>query len=651
MQPIAEEAEGIRQKTLSRIIVPVLLIFLVSLISTVMLHSYLANPDALWQDVQHDRNSHLAFALDLTQHMRDGNALGWLERVTQSTIWPPLHGVLLSLVLWATGEGHRLAILPSLVGWTGTVVLCGVLAQRLAGRNRVAGLLAGAVAIAFAVMSPAFRLLGTDVMLEGLGAALSAAVLLTWLHCAAAPAGEGRWRLLGLLLTLLFLEKYNYWSLVVAALLLSAAPGRAGMWLHWARIAVRTARPARMARDPLLLAAATLLIAVVIVTVRGPTDLTVMGRNISLHPPGNVLSLAYGLMLLRLALWWRKNRILLLPVLGPAGAALLRWHVLPAAIWLLVPFVLQDLLWFLGGNFRPGVAYRPWDNALLQVAGFGWGFHVAPWAAMLAAALAGIGLARIWSAKDIPGAEAVAVFLPLCALAVVLHPQQQWRFQATWLFALWAFAGVGAAALRAWLPGGFGRWWAVLPLAGLLLLAELAQPLSPMAERVAIRRSSVASDLLLLDAYRQFVVDGEPVGFVSTLGKNDFFHWSVREACRCAAFVSQPYTFADPSREAVAATTAAWIATTPARRLVAIQAERRSDNAPVGLIGRQQYGQLDALAAQGRFRRVSTVSVPSYPAELSFWEDTTGAPPAPARRYLVAAGMSLIAVAVLVALW
>ena len=637
-------------KILPMLIISGMITVAVLMMSVCMFHDYLVNPGELWRDVQHDRNSHLTFAIDLAQHMRDGSILGWLERVARSTIWPPLHGVLLSLVLWATGEGHRLAVLPSLAGWTATVLLSGALARRLAGCDQQAGLLAGAVAVAFASMSPAFRLLGADVMLEGLGAALSAAVLLTWLHCAMSPEREGRWRLLGLLLTLLFLEKYNYWSLVVTALLLSTAPGRFGMWLRWAGIAVRTARPARMACDPLLLAAAALLLVVTAIVARGPTIVEVMGRSISLHPPGNLLALAYGLVLLRLALWWRTNRARLLPVLGHAGATLLRWHVLPIAIWLLVPFVLQDLIWFLGGNYRSKVAYTPWDNLLRQAEGFGWGFHVAPWVATLATILAGIGLARVWSRRDVPGAEAVAVFLPLCAVAVVLHPQQQWRFQATWLFALWALAGLGAAALQARLPGGFGRWWLCLPLAGSLFVAQLVQPQSPMAEQAAIRRSGVASDLRLLDAYRGFVASGEPVGFVSTLGKNDFFAWSVREACRCSAVVDQPFTFADPSREAVAATTAAWIATTPVRRLVAVKAERRSDNVAIGLIGQQQYGQLDALAAQGRFRRLSTVSVADYPAELSFWEDPAAAPAAPRRRHLIGAVMSIIAAAVLIVL-
>ncbi|WP_431281166.1 hypothetical protein ACQW02_17335 [Humitalea sp. 24SJ18S-53] len=622
-------------------IVAPLLLSIALLVAGMMLRDYLADPAALWRDVQHDRNSHLAFGFDLALRMRAGDGLGWLERLASATVWPPLHGVVLSLVLLVSGEGHRLAILPSLGGWCSTVVLCGLIARRLAGGDPATGLVAAGVAAGFAMLSPAFRLLGSDVMLEGLGAALSAAALLAWMRCCEAPDRVRRWRLLGLLLTLLFLEKYNYWTLLTLALLLAAAPDWHGRWRALAKEALCGLRLSRLLRDPLLLASVALLLAVAVIALRGPTKIEAMGRRFSLHPPGNLLSLAYGLLLLRLAFWWRANRARLTPALGPAGLALLRWHAMPVAIWLLVPFVPHHLLWFLGGNYATTAGYDPWRNLLFQAEGFAGGFHVAGWAGLVAVVLAGLGLARGWPQ---PGARAVVVFLVLCAAAVVLHPQQQWRFQATWLFALWALAGAGAAVL-------WQRWhWAAGLAAVGLLAALLAAPASPMALQVAIRRAAGPSDLLLSEAYAPHVTPGVAVGFVSSLGKNDFFDWTVREACRCLVPVGQPFTFLDPSRAAVQATTATWLATTPAMRIIAVAASPRVENPSIGLAGDRQQGQFDALAAQDRFRHIATFPVPAFPAEVTIWEATAPAPLVPARRYLIEAAMGVVAVAVLVVL-
>jgi hypothetical protein len=81
-----------------------------------------------------------------------------------------------------------------------------------------------------AIASPAFRLLACDVMLECLGAGLTAAALWAYgraLDATGAPdSGKdlaSHWRRLALVLTALFFEKGNYWGLTVAALALSHA--------------------------------------------------------------------------------------------------------------------------------------------------------------------------------------------------------------------------------------------------------------------------------------------------------------------------------------------------------------------------------------------------------------------------------------------
>ena len=142
-------------------------------------------------------------------------------------MWPPLHGVLAAAVLLAAGPDYRWAVLPSVVGWVAAVFFACLSARRAVRRGRD---LAGLVAALFVLVSPAYRAYATDVMLESLGTGLSMAALycyLTTVQGRGASPWPARW--LGLVLTLLFLHKYNYWTLVVAALTgatLAALPRR-----------------------------------------------------------------------------------------------------------------------------------------------------------------------------------------------------------------------------------------------------------------------------------------------------------------------------------------------------------------------------------------------------------------------------------------
>ncbi|MFO1061555.1 MAG: hypothetical protein U1E53_31870 [Dongiaceae bacterium] len=175
-----------------------------------------ADPAALWRDPFHDRNSHLRTGLEIALALRHGELAAAFAAATGTLVWPPLHGLLLGLVFLAGGPRLELAILPSLLGWWATILGTWVLAWRSAGPGQPAWM-AGLAAAGLALLSPAFRLLGADVMLEGLGAGLSAWALVAGQRCLERP-DRPRGRLLGLLLTLLFLEKYNYWLMVAAAL-------------------------------------------------------------------------------------------------------------------------------------------------------------------------------------------------------------------------------------------------------------------------------------------------------------------------------------------------------------------------------------------------------------------------------------------------
>ena len=151
-------------------------------------------------------------------------------------MWPPLHGVLAAAVLLAAGPDYRWAVLPSLAGWAAAVFFACLSARRAVRRGRD---LAGLVAALFVLVSPAYRAYATDVMLESLGAGLSMAALYCYLTTVQGR-GASPWpaRCLGLVLTLLFLHKYNYWTLVVVALT-GADPGRPSARLVGGRLGRR----------------------------------------------------------------------------------------------------------------------------------------------------------------------------------------------------------------------------------------------------------------------------------------------------------------------------------------------------------------------------------------------------------------------------
>src|SRR5581483_7933805 len=95
-----------------------------------------------------------------------------------------------------------------------SALLAFLIARRLGGDYGAAG---GLVAAALFLASPALRALATDVMLESLGLCLTLASLYAYLRFAERPS-RGTGIALGVLLSCLFLQKYNYWGIAVVAL-------------------------------------------------------------------------------------------------------------------------------------------------------------------------------------------------------------------------------------------------------------------------------------------------------------------------------------------------------------------------------------------------------------------------------------------------
>ena len=406
-------------------------------------------------------------------------------------------------------------------------------------------------------------------------------------------------------------------------------------------------------RHPVGLAGLGLIAASLVLTVAGPDTVAIAGRSFLLRPPGHILALGYGLLLTRGVFIWCDNRKHLAVALSPGARILFGWHILPCAMWFLVPHALLTFVWFVGPTHHGASdTYAPAQALLFQWQGFAGGFHAAPWSAMLCLVLAGPGLVYLF--RQGSHARVVAIFAVLSFAAVVLHPQQQWRFQATSLFALWVCAGVGAT-----LPWRFLR--AVSPrartIAAALVLAALAGAhllAGPalLADAVAIRRPAAPSDLAVAAAWRP-AADAGSVGFVTTFGVSDLFAWTVHERCQCPEPVEQPFIQMAPSRLAVARLTADWLAETAVGRVVFLDMP-----APYPLPGQdgmreRLLGAADALESQTRFIRDGTGPIRVSDAQIVLWQlapDAAPASPGPAPRRVFGILAAAIALTIVIKL-
>jgi hypothetical protein len=589
---------------------------------------YYRDPTPLWSLIEHDRNGHYQFGLDLALALRSLDPLGFLKTLQSATIWPPVHGLLLALVLLVGGPDHRLGIVPGLMGLVATAMCSWAIAGRLFA-EMPERLVAGAVAVIFILGSPALRLLAADVMLETVGAGLTAFALYAYLRAVATPAGARWWRILGLTLTVLFFEKSNYWLLTTASIAIAYAwefseEDRGGAGRLLAGIDIRRVA-VRACRDPLVIAFVVVLALVVAIYAFRPSAFELLGRRVSVYPPRNLMTAAYALLFLSLARPWWRARPAFAARLGPAALALFYWHVAPIAISFLLPKRLAVFLYYVGPENAPATAmvrFNPWHAVSAQWQWFVGDYHAAPWLGVVAALLAIIGLVRLlWLA---PGSRAIVVLTLLCALAVVLHPHQQWRFQSSWMFSLWLASGVGAAALLR----AIAKTWRLPAALATTALLGVAQFLPPASAGTSddLAASGRASDLELSAAYLPYLDGARSIGFAASAGRQPFFAWTTRQHCRCEADVEQPWLDEARTRDEVRRGMADWVAGTTVQVIVLIDTGRRDlpFRPDLDYAADRQAGLRDAMAGQRRYVLQATLSVPDYPAEISIWRRAAG---------------------------
>lgn len=424
---------------------PLLVAIAGALLAAMAYSRFLDSARHLWISGIHDRNAHYLLGLSFALDIRHGDLLHFVRDVHAARVWAPLHALVVGSVLAIVGPDYRLAVLPNLAGWVGTAVFGFLVARRAVSRG---GNLAGFAAALFILASPAHRAFATDIMLESLGACLSLAALYASLRVAQQrSAASGR--ALGLALTLLFFQKYNYWLLIVLALAVATCAANPRGCRRYAADMFRVVSARAWLRAQLRHPLTYILLPVAMLLAYSYSiggSIQIAGRRIVLDAPYNLVHIAFILVLLRVLPWWLNRGRLLVRELDPPIAPLIAWHVYPLCAWFLWPQRLGYFLWYLlrdhGQEQAPdglssGLAYY-WQHLATD-------YHLGKASLMVAAVLAGVAVVS-WRRLR-PGGVAVLALLIVAAALTFEHPTHRSRFVHSWIAVGWVAAGIGLAQL------------------------------------------------------------------------------------------------------------------------------------------------------------------------------------------------------------
>lgn len=524
-----------------------------------------------WGGIDNDRNSHYLKGLQLGLDLRHGDLWSFLDDFRKIRTWPPLHALLVALAVFAGGPHYEIAVLPNLGAWVGTVLLVFLVARRAAPR---AGNLAGLTAAAFALASPAHRVFATDLMLESLGAMLTLSALHLYLAYRQSPGRDCRW--LAVSLTLLFFEKYNYWCLALLAI------AGAESWARRERLlalAVQVARSrvawdwlARQWRQPLNYVVLGLVALCFTLAGSVPRTVDLLGLKVKVGGSSeNLWNFAYLASVLRVIVGWKTEGRLVWSQFGAPARQMALAHVLPLAVWFMLPKRLGYFIWYMGAGNGPNSDGR-WTSAM----GFYWGqavehYHLGVWHFAMALVLTACGAFALRRLR--PGAAAILFLLVLGIVLTVNHPNRKSRFLHTWIAAGWAGAGVGLACLAGTGPLAPGKRLRTLMAASLAagIVASEADGFRAAGHSPERGHFTGHSSLRIAESYLPWLANADRAAIFATLPAPDFCQWTYLETYpdRALPDVGAPWfgTSAEQNRERFAN----WLATTHVEKIVLIE--------------------------------------------------------------------------------
>ncbi len=608
-------------------VLPTLLVLTIALFSSAQIYlQFLDTSRFLWKGIDHDRSAHYAYGQKMAIALRQGDVVGFISELEKGKVWPPVHGLLVALVLLVGGVHYQLAVLPSLTGWIMTVVF-GFLVARRSIPSRGGGLLAGIVAVIFIVGSPAHRAYATDIMLESLGGGLTLLALYLYLLAVQRETSLWAWRGLALTLTVLFFEKYNYWLLTTLPMLTTEFATRPRQYLRTATMAVKAVNWPRwvmnQVRHPLTYVLVAVMALVIFLFARGPTAIQIAGSRVSLYPPNNLLTIAYAVLFLRVAMSLRPQRSQWLGRLSTASQQLWRWHILPVLLSFLLPRRLGVFAWYISpanayySGLQPGLSGAPgyYAEALIT------NYHVGLWSVLLVIALLA---AAVLCCRRLPQEVWVVLFLVLIAAVVtVLHPNRQDRFLHTWIAAAWVGAGMGLGCVLYGRPSVLlrrARPWLAIGVVVLLAFGHRSQWLAARQPAEAEHQKRDSSVLDLTDTYLPHLARSPRTTIFTTVPSEALIQWTYLERYPRREGLESPGWRRGLTPEQLRDRFEAWLKSTRSDSVVLIDIHPGSYFYTDIFNDFKAYGQLSQLlAGQTIFRQTRRWDLPRYDCTITLW--------------------------------
>jgi uncharacterized membrane protein YeaQ/YmgE (transglycosylase-associated protein family) len=620
---------------------PLLLFLLASALAGWMFTRWCERERSAWGATIHDRNVHLCHGMWLEEDLRHGRLIAAVSDLDKCRVWPPLHdGLLVGTALFLGNDDERFGILPSLFGWIGAVVLSFLVARRaVGGDDRLAGLIAGLLAATLTIVSPEMRGFATDVMLESVGACLTLAVL--YFHLRAVQNDRvADWRWFAIFLTALFLHKYNYWGLVVIALLIVSALRSPFTWARRTRTCVESidwrACAHRELRNPINWLVGISLAALAFMALAQRTRFAFAGKGGELSLGPNFFWVVYLAIFLRLFLWYRSTGRQLLQQASPQLRQLVYWHVMPVAIWFLWPNRLYYFLWF--SNPGTNVGEVP-QHDLFGGYAYYWlcltrDYHIATWSVLAVAGLLAVASwawLRGWLRR---GAPVVLVLVLFSFLLVCHHPNRKSRFLHSWIPAAWAAAGIGAGCLvsASRRGGALSMRSGAVALGTILLVGHASALLAPPPPAEGAETPGGLSVLDLTDSYLPYLEDSKKAAVFSNMPMPDLAQWTYMQRYRRAARLETAVKNLDPDAADNPKRFQNWLHAAGPDTIVCLDFSKQSVFF-VPLVDSKknsQYGEL--LQRQNLLRPFARLSFPQHGCVITVWKRYEGRDSDPVER-------------------
>lgn len=566
-----------------------------------------------WTRFDTDTNTHAYVLLGMAQDAWNLDPVGWYKDFDGPRSWPPLHGIVGSFVQLAAGKlDVRLAIVPSLFGWWLTALCAALAARRL---TKTGGDLAGLFAAMFVLASPSHRIFAADVMLESLGAGLS--MLCVWTYLRAKQSGGHReWSWFGVSLTLLMVEKYNYWMLIAAPTLgVEIVSQLYTWWKTPGSLRTITSFLRSEIRRPLVMVAAFVGAIAFGGFFLARLQVPIGGKPFRLDAFVNVFEVFAILAMCRVIQWRKQDGPDWLSAFPENWRGLFVGHALPMLAWFCLPKRFGTVMEWLTRRhsteeytgWRSGIEF--YTQMVAQHYSLNW---------VLAALTAVLVVVAFFQLPRLNrGAVVVFAALVLCVMLTTAHPQRGSRFLHSWFALSWVVAGVGFAGLTSLIPPSVARRGVAIGALSVLALLQ-APSLFERGTSSEPHHQPTPTTLAVADYYLDEVQDAGRVAFISNVQISDFARWTFTERFPKRPRIDCFMKGFGPDKSKNEKLMDEWAPRYDA--IVSIDVDKDSRQYFPGYENFEQYR--EHLESQSRFSKASVKAFPSLGCSVTIWRPT-----------------------------